>query len=306
MKRAVILINRGGGSAGGEDVADQVRTALAAAGIDGEVELLDGAGVAKRAAEAVKAKAPLVVAGGGDGTISAAAGAIAGSDTLLGVLPLGTLNHFARDLGIHFDLSKAAAVIGAGIERCVDVAELNGRLFINNSAVGLYPLMVLDREAQQKRLGRSKRLAMLVASARTFARFRHQRLALTINEAERATLDTPLLFVGNNDYRVALPAPGRRASIEDGRLCVFVLRKNGRLGLAAATLRALLGVTRQDDMIRLDDVQRLRVSSRRSRLAVAIDGETERVKPPLDYRIRPGALRVLAPPIATPDSSSRA
>lgn len=296
MKHAIVLINRGGGTASGdEEIGPKVEAALKAADVDGEVELLDGAGVARRAKEAVEQGAPLVIAGGGDGTISAAAGAVAGSDTVLGVLPLGTLNHFARDLGIDFDLVKAAAVVGAGEERQVDVAELNGRIFINNSAIGLYPLMVLDREAQQKRLGRSKRLAMLVASARTLARFRHQRLSLTINDAEKATLETPLLFVGNNDYHVALPAAGKRESIEDGQLSVFVLRKTGRLGLAAATLRALLGITRQDDMIRLENVQRLRVVGRRSHLAVAIDGETERIDSPLDYRIRPGVLRVLAP-----------
>ena len=150
---AVILINRGGGSAGDDDIGARVAAALAGAGITGSVELLDGKDCAERAAAAVAGKVPLVIAGGGDGTISAAAGAIAGSDTLLGVLPLGTLNHFARDLGISFDLAEAAAVIGAGNERRVDVAELNGRVFINNSAIGLYPLMVLDRDAQQKRLG---------------------------------------------------------------------------------------------------------------------------------------------------------
>lgn len=298
MTEATILINCGGGTAkGDEEIGSKVAAALHAAGIAGEVELLDGAGVARRAEEAVRQGAPLIIAGGGDGTISAAASAVAGSGSVLGVLPLGTLNHFARDLGIEFDLDKAAAVIAGGTQRRVDVAEVNGRIFINNSAIGLYPLMVLDREAQQKRLGRSKRLAMLVASARTLGRFRHERLSITINEAEKATLETPLLFVGNNDYRVALPAPGKRESIEDGQLSVFVLRKKGRLGLAAATIRTLLGITRQDDMIRLDDVQRLRVASTRAHLAVAVDGETERVQPPLDYRIRAGALRVLAPAV---------
>src|SRR5207245_2348151 len=106
----------------------------------------------------------LVVVGGGDGTISAAASALADSKTRLGILPLGTLNHFARDLGIPTDLDEAARLIAAGNERRVDVAEMNGRIFINNSAIGLYPLMVLDRGRQQKTLGRSKRLAMLVAS----------------------------------------------------------------------------------------------------------------------------------------------
>ena len=237
---------------------------------------------------------PLLIVGGGDGTISAAAGAVADSPTRLGILALGTLNHFARDLGIPTDLDQAAAVIAGGRERRVDIAEMNGRTFINNSAVGLYPLMVIDRDAQRKRLGRSKRLALAVATVRTLARFGHQRLTLTVNDRE-AQVDTPLLFVGNNDYKLALPNAGGREALDDGKLCVLVLRKKTRAGFLMAAMRALIGRARSDDMVRLDDVERLRVGSRRGHLTIALDGEVLSVKPPLDYRIRKAALRVIAP-----------
>lgn len=293
--KAIILINQSGGTAKGDpEIGAKVEAAMRAAGIEGEVELLDGAGVAKRAKEAVAAKAPLVIAGGGDGSISAAAGAIAGSETILGILPLGTLNHLARDLGIPFDIDQAAAIIGAGNEQRIDVAEINGRIFVNNSALGLYPLMVVDRDGQQKRLGRSKKLAMAVAAGRTIVRFRHSRVTICA-AGDRVAIDTPLLFIGNNNYDVALPTAGKRASLTDGKLCVLVLRKKGRLGLFAAAVRALLGMTRDDDMIRLDAVEELRVESRRSHLTVAIDGETEQLQSPLTYKIRKGALRVMAP-----------
>ena len=166
----------------------------------------------------------MLIVGGGDGTISAAASALAGTETLLGILPLGTLNHFARDLGIPTELDEAAKLIAERTERRVDVAEMNGRVFINNSAIGLYPLMVVDRDLQRKRLGRSKRLAMIVASVRTLVRFKHQRLTLTVND-QKARVDTPLLFVGNNDYRVDIGAPGQRENLDDGQLCVLVMRK---------------------------------------------------------------------------------
>ena len=171
---------------------------------------------------------------------------------------------------------------------------MNGRIFINNSAIGLYPLMVVNRDLQRRRFGRSKRLAMLVASARTLARFGHQRLTLTVNDRQ-ALIDTPLLFVGNNDYRIDLGAPGRRESVEDGKLCVFVMRKKTRRGFLAAIFRALLKRTRRDDMVKLEDVEHLLVDSRRSHLAVSFDGEVVRAVPPLDYRIRKKALRVIAP-----------
>ena len=233
--------------------------------------------------------------GGGDGTISAAASAVVGTETVLGVLPLGTLNHFARDLGSPADLDEAAKLIASGKHRRVDVAEMNDRIFINNSAIGLYPLMVVDRDQQRKRLGRSKRLAMVVASMRTLLRFNHQRLTLIVNDEKKGRIDTPLLFVGNNDYRIDIGAPGERESLDDGRLSVFVMRKKTRRGLIAASIRALFDRSRADDMVMLEDVERLRVDSHRSELPVSLDGEVVRAKPPLDYRIRKEALRVIAP-----------
>jgi diacylglycerol kinase family enzyme len=294
-REVLVCVSRSsGGMKRGQSEADEIRGALAAAGVEAQVELHTGAGIVDRAKDAVDEGADLLIVGGGDGSVSAAAGALAGSGTALGILPLGTLNHFARDLGIPLKLPDAAAIIARGKTRRIDVAEVNGRTFINNSAVGLYPLMVIDRDLQRKRLGRSKRLAMLVASARTLARFNHYRLTLTVND-EQARVNTPLLFVGNNDYRIDLGAPGRRESLEDGRLSVFVMRKKTRRGLVAASIRALFNRSRPNDMVRLEGVERLLVESRRSHLVISVDGEVESVNPPLDYRVRKGALRVIAP-----------
>ena len=293
----VVLINRGGGAVAADPkIVDKVADALGSAGVDADIELVQGGDYEVRCRAISERGDPCLIVGGGDGTISAAASALAGTETLLGILPLGTLNHFARDLGIPDDVAEAAQLIATGSERRVDVAEMNGRIFINNSAIGLYPLMVVDRDLQRKRLGRSKRLAMIVASLRTLARFGHHRLTLTINDERTGRIDTPLLFVGNNDYRLDLGAPGRRESLDDGELCVLVMRKNTRRGLIAASIRALINRSRSDDMVRIEGVDRLRVASRRSHLAVSLDGEIVRDAPPLDYSIRKRALRVVAPP----------
>jgi len=289
--KARVLINRGGGSAGSRA---QVERALASAGINAVAEWLDGPEIAGAAKEAVQDGLGLVIAGGGDGTMSAVAGALAGTRTRLGILPLGTLNHFARDLKIPLDLGEAAALIASGKARSVDVAEVNGHIFVNNSAVGLYPLMVIDREAQESRLGRSKRWAMLVASARTLIRFSSERLTLTVND-EKKPIETPLLFVGNNSYRLEMPEAGTRERLDRGELFVLVLRRTSRLGFCLASLRALAGRTRQEDAVRIEDVRALRVDSGRSRLAVSLDGETAHLETPLDYRLRPNALKVIAP-----------
>jgi diacylglycerol kinase family enzyme len=291
----LVCINRSsGGASRGKRDSDAIRKAFANAGLKVRTALFDGGDIAQRAQKAVDRGDPLLVVGGGAGTISAAAGVLAGTKTKLGILPLGTLNHFARDLGVPVAIDEAAALIATGKSRGVDIAKVNGRTFINNSAVGLYPLMVLDRDLQQQRLGRSKRLAMIVASVRTLLRFGHHRLALTVNDRQ-SRIDTPLLFVGNNDYRLDLGAPGRRERLDDGRLSVFVMRKKSRRGFVAASIRALFDRSRPDDMVRVEDVERLLVASRRGNLVVSLDGEVQSLKPPLDYRIQKRALEVIAP-----------
>jgi diacylglycerol kinase family enzyme len=296
MTAVSILINRGGGAASRDPkIKSNVAKAFKAAGMDVKIELIDGGDCEVRSRAGAERGDPLLIVGGGDGTISAAASALVGTGTKLGILPLGTLNHFARDLGIPADLDEAARLIASGKERRVDVGEMNGRLFINNSAIGLYPLMVIDRDRQQEKLGRSKRLALVVASLRTLMRFNHHRLTLTVNDDRTGRVDTPLLFVGNNDYRIDMGAPGQRERIDQGELCVLVMRKKTRRGFLAASLRAFIGRSRPDDMVRLEGVERLRVAVPRTRLVVSLDGEVVSGEPPLDYRIRKKALRVIAP-----------
>lgn len=290
---SAVLINRAGGSAG-DDAPRRVGAALEGAGIAGRIELVDGAALAERAAALAAAGAPLVIAAGGDGTLSAVGGALAHTDTALGILPLGTLNHLARDLGIAVDLDQAAAIIAAGHRRQIDMVSVNDRMFLNNSSVGLYPLLVASRDAGQRRFGWTKRRAMIPAALRTLGRMHHDRLRLS-GDGRSATIDTALLFVGNNDYAVALPAAGRRQSLDDGILCVMVLRRTGRWHLIGVIARALIGRSRDDDMIRIDTASDLTVDSHRSALSVAVDGETVTLAPPLKYRIHPGALTIIAP-----------
>jgi diacylglycerol kinase family enzyme len=296
MPRVPVLLNRGGGAlAADPKLADRVRDALHSAEIDAEVEVLSGGDCSVRCRAIAERGDPLLVVGGGDGTISAAASALVGTETLLGILPLGTLNHFARDLGIPTDLDEAAKLIARRTDRRVDVGEMNERVFINNSAIGLYPLMVVDRDLQRVRLGRSKKIAMVVASLRTLIRFNHHRLTLTVNDERTGRVDTPLLFVGNNDYRIDIGAAGKRESLEGGELCVLVMRKKTRRGLIAASLRAFFDRSRPDDLVRLEGVERLRVWAARPQLVVSLDGEVLGAKLPLEYRIRKKALRVIAP-----------
>jgi diacylglycerol kinase family enzyme len=293
-----VIINRGGGSFG-EDSAKKLDPLFAAAGVDAKILVVDPGALERHCGEiATEVGVDALVAAGGDGTISTAAAAVAGKKMPLGVLPLGTLNHFAKDAGIPLDLEKAVAAIAGGRTRQVDVAEVNGRIFINNSAVGLYPELVRAREAQQRAFGRSKRLAMLVAGARAFWRFSRRRLTLRI-EGREAMVETPLLFVGNNRYRISLAGLGERDSIDRGELGIYAPLARTPLHFLSIALRAVLGrEERQDDFLSIGGVTAVEIHSSRAMIRVATDGEAGMMETPLRYRIRAGALTLIVPATA--------
>ncbi|HEY5711057.1 MAG TPA: diacylglycerol kinase family protein [Allosphingosinicella sp.] len=292
-----VIVNRSGGTLkdGGEEEAARIEAAFAAHGVDAEVRLVEPGDIVAAFRDAATAPGlDAVVAGGGDGTLSCAAGQLAGSGRRFGILPLGTLNHLARDAGIPNDLDQAAAVIAAGHDHDIDVAEVNGRVFVNNSSVGLYPDMVRLREAQQERTGRSKRLAMLSASLASLHSFRKHRLWISAPGLE-APVRTPLLFVGNNRYQVNLFALGQRARIDEGALCLYAIKARTRLHLFWAGIRGVFGRLDQQRDFVTAYVTEAEISSDRPLLAVSLDGETERLETPLCYRIRPKALKLIVP-----------
>jgi diacylglycerol kinase family enzyme len=290
-----VIINRGGGSFG-EDSADRLKPLFEARGIEANILAVEPGDLDRHCGEVAKeAGVDALVAAGGDGTIGTAAAAVAGTGMPLGILPLGTLNHFAKDAGIPLDLEEAVAAIAGGRTRAVDIAEVNGRVFINNSAVGLYPKLVREREAQQERLGRSKKLAMIVAAARTMWRFSKHRLTIRV-EGQEAPIETPLLFVGNNRYEMSPFSLGTREAIDRGELCLYAPLARTARQFFSISLRAIFGREReQDDFVTLDGVRAVEIGSRYKRLVVATDGEATTMDTPLIYKVRPGALKLLVP-----------
>ena len=191
--------------------------------------------------------------------------------------------------------AQAAAAIAAGRTRPVDAAEANGRLFVNNCAIGLYPRLVREREAQQRDLGRTKRRAMLVAAARALWRFSSHCLTLRF-AGMKAPVETPLLFVGNNRYETGLLRLGKRAAIDKGELCLYAPLARTRLGFGWLSLRALFGrPDRQRDFLTVEGIEACEIDSRRPKLMVAMDGEARLLETPLRFRIRKGALRLIVP-----------
>jgi len=282
--------------------ADSFRERLAAAferrDVDATIELLEASAIEARAraamAEADAGPLEAIVVGGGDGSIRTVAAVLAGTDVALGVLPLGTLNHFAKDLGIPLDIDGAVEVIASAAGRRVDVGDVNGELFLNNSSVGIYPYMVLDRDRRQSTEGRGKWIAMALALVRALKRFPRRRLVVAAEGTVRA-YRTPILFVGNNEYDINFLSLGRRGQLDQGTLHLYVARPRNAVALFWLAVRAAFGMAHRAEALDSLTAASADIRSRASRLTVALDGEVRTLPTPLRYRSQPGALIVLAP-----------
>jgi YegS/Rv2252/BmrU family lipid kinase len=289
----IVVMNRSAG--GSDDPRARVVELFRRQGEDPRiVQPDDGHDICAVARDAVQSGERIVVAAGGDGTINAVATALAGTDRILGVLPVGTLNHFAKDLGIPLDLESAVRTIKEGVVAAVDVGEVNGRIFINNSSLGIYPQIVSRREAQQQRLARGKWPAFFWATIQAMRRFPFLDLRIAF-EGQQMFRRTAFLFVGNNEYEIAGFNLGSRACVNAGKLGLYLTQRTGRFGLFRLAFHALFGRVDQEKDFDVFCVTEARIETRKRRLLVALDGEVERMETPLQYRIRPAALRVLVP-----------
>lgn len=237
----------------------------------------------------------IVVAGGGDGTVNAVASELAGTGRTLGVIPLGTLNHFAKDLSIPLDLKGAVQTIVHGRVAQVDVGEVNGRVFVNNSGLGIYPQTVAEREAEQARRGSGKWPAFARAALNAFRRYPFLQLRVHLQGEERL-LRTAFVFVGNNEYEITGMNLGGRSCLNSGRLGFYVANRTGRFGLLRLAFFALASRLHRAEDFEAFCIDEARIESGKHSLLVSTDGEVTRMTPPLHYRIRPAALRVLVPP----------
>jgi diacylglycerol kinase family enzyme len=295
----VVFVNAASGAPGKQAVADDLAAEFARHGAAAEVLLVKpGCDLCDEVRRAVSRGATVAVAAGGDGTVNAVASVVAGTETALGVLPLGTLNHFAKDVGIPLTLAEAVETIARGDVRRVDVGEVNGRLFVNNSSVGIYPTMVRKREAQQ-RLGKSKWSAFVHAMLAVVGRYPLFRIGLLV-DGKAITRKTSLVFIGNNKYELHGLQIGKRSKLDGGKLVVY-LPHAGRWKLMWFALRALFGKLREAKDFEIFHVEQLSIVVKRKAISVATDGEVTVMEIPLEYRIRPGGLAVVAPTPPPPE-----
>lgn len=232
------------------------------------------------------------VIGGGDGTLLTAILAGLGRDKPLGLLPLGTLNLFARDLGLPLDPIEAARALATAEPAMIDLAEVNGLPFAIWASLGMHPWIVRRRDHLQ-RDGMRKWPAMAVAALRAFRRYPMIDVILELKDGSLA-VTTPMLFITNNAWKDE-PPPLSRESLDAGHLVIHVASCSGRLSLLLLMLEAVIGHWRGSRLVQTFIAKEVRVTSRKHRMMVSLDGEVTVLNAPLVFKARPKALKVLMP-----------
>jgi diacylglycerol kinase family enzyme len=303
--RVVAIVNSGGGTVRREGLdAAAIQAVFREAGVEADVRFVPGECVDQTASEAVRSgvDAPdAVIAGGGDGTIRCVASHLAGGSIPLGVLPLGTLNHFARDLGIPVELPGAVKVIAEGLAegtvRALDLGDVNGEVFVNNSVLGVYPPVVQQRDREREELDRNKWLATITAALKVLPRNPLLRVRIRAEGPEGIDVQrhTRFLFVGNNEYEMNAFTYSALSREPSGNLHLYVARTRGRLGMIGLLLLGLVRDLKMTEYVDCWTLPELTIETRERSIPVYLDGEVVVLESPLRYRTRPRSLQVILP-----------
>jgi diacylglycerol kinase family enzyme len=290
-----VILNAGAGAASRHprlhaELADLFR----ASGCKAEIVVLrPGQNPADAALEA-RTRASIVVAAGGDGTVSGVVAGIFGSPAALGILPLGTLNHFARDLRIPGDLPEAVAVVAARHVERVDVGLVNDRVFVNNTSIGLYPSIVEARE-ELRRSGYRKWPAAAIATLRVLRRYRGVTVRIDADGRQRIWR-TPFVLVANNEYLIDGIRLGAREALDRGSLFVYLAPRARTRDLPVLFAKALAGRASRSGAFEIVPAAEVTIETRwAGRIRVAVDGEVTGMVAPLRHRARPRGLQVVVP-----------
>ncbi|MEO5825154.1 MAG: diacylglycerol kinase family protein [Gemmatimonadales bacterium] len=289
----VVITNKAAGTEEGDRVA-LIKAAFEGSGVTPRIVEAEGPDLTDAARVAITSGARIVVAAGGDGTVNAIATAVIDSEAALGVLPMGTLNHFAKDAGIPLELPDAARLIAIGETSAVDIATVNDRIFLNNSSIGVYPLMVRERDRQRSRLSRSKWWAMVRASLDLFRRFPTFTVGVTA-DGRTSKARTPAVLVGNNTYEFSSRGLGTRAALDAGELSLFVVKTRTPWMTVKLLLNALLRRLDADGLCDVSACKSVGLEPEVKSVDVSLDGEVVKLQAPLEYQIKPKALRLIRP-----------
>lgn len=297
-----IVLNVGSGKGDSQEAESAIRGVFEEAGQTHEFLLVNDAAdlpeAARRAVEQAKQRKGVVVAAGGDGTINTVAQAALGSARPFGVLPQGTFNYFGRSHGIPEDTNESTrALLDAGV-RPVQVGMINERIFLVNASLGLYPKLLEERETRKRRFGRSRLVALWSALLTLLGQHRSLIIELE-HEQGSETIRTPVLFVGNNGLQLKQVGVPEAMVVEDGLLIAITMKPVGAAGMFALLIRSAFGTLGQAREVESFAFKKLTVRPRRRygprRIKVAMDGEICWLRAPIEFRVAPHPLLLLAP-----------
>lgn len=295
VKRLCVILNPGSGSKDDDSFAETVRQQLEPACAEFALRrTAKGGDIAEMARQAAGEGFDVIVAAGGDGTQAAVAGVLAGSDTIMGVLPGGTFNYFARDLGVGEELDDALQTILDARVQTVDIGEIEGLVFLNNVSLGAYPHILKTRESIYKRWGRS-RLAAYWSVLVAMRRLRRPMSLVARVDGEEKHFTTALVFVARSAYQLDSFGLEGADAIRDGEFAVLIAKARKPLPLMRSALRLALGFSAQDNDFDLILTDELTIDTPKKRQLIAHDGEKTAMTAPLHLKVRHEALKVLVP-----------
>ncbi len=278
----------------GSACKDQLASMFQRSGVPLRIEQVSqGSDITALVKEAASQGYTAVIAGGGDGTLNAVAQGLNGAAVPMAIIPIGTLNHLARDLSVPLEANRAIDALENSRDLTIDLGEVNGRVFLNNSIIGLYPAYRFARDSRERR-GWAKWRAIASAILSVFRRRPTLTLSL-VADGRQLERKTPYILIANNEHCMVGYQLGHRDRINQGRLWVYIMRPLSRMGMIRLALSLLIGTFDKREDFEVFPAQSLRVTSHRKQMGVAIDGDIVRFSTPLEYRSLPGALHVLAP-----------
>ena len=290
-----VILNAGSGSHREKETCDTIAKVFQAAQRPFHISVASGETLCGLAEEKAASDCAVIVAGGGDGTICCVAEAALKNNKTLGVIPLGTFNYFAKNLGLPLETEAAAQVILEGKTRRAPVLELDGRMILNNTSIGIHPAVLLKRRQIYRRWGRNQISAYLSVMLTAFQPPPRLRVRLATEEGE-VVRETPLVMVCSNAFQMEAFALAGKECLAEGQFALYVARMAGRATICRLGLRTLLRRLRPEidyEVICTSEVTIETIGQRRFRAAV--DGELESLESPLHFRVGPEALRVLVP-----------
>jgi diacylglycerol kinase family enzyme len=306
-----IVFNPGSGAGEADRTRDAIRQACDDAGRSFDLITLDEPGrlpaLAREAVRRARQDGGVVVAAGGDGTLNAVAQATLGSGCTFGVLPQGTFNYFGRTHGIPADTGQAMQVLLHAPVQPVQVGLVNGKVFLVNASLGLYPRLLEEREGWKQRFGRSRPVAFFAALATLLGNYRSLRLRIEV-EGQARDVRTPTLFVGNNALQMEQLGFPMAQAIDDGALAAIMLKPVRRWTLLKLLMRGVLGQLGEADQVVSLACRRLSVHLGRPfaarRVKVATDGETAWLSLPLEFSVSPEPLWLIRPSAPAPERAA--